>query len=98
MMCPYEYNIRFVSIRIICPKTREVFIEAQRSVDFIHIEPDWAHLDEVISTFLEAHGVDVITRLPEPEVQPGGGWATHSFDMGCPRMVWIYPEPPANTA
>ncbi len=93
MNSPYEYDTRFVNIRIICPKTRKVHIEVQRAVDFIQNEPDWDDLDSVVATFLEANTIDCFMRLDKPEAQAAGGWVTHSFDMGCPRLVWVFPDP-----
>lgn len=93
MNSPYEYNKRFIRIQIICPKTHKVHIEVQRAVDFINNEPDWEDLDEVVATFLETITIDCYTRLAKPESQTAGGWVTHSFDMGCPRLVWIFPDP-----
>lgn len=93
MNSPYEYNKRFIYIRIVCPKTHKVHIEAQRTVDFINNEPDWDELDDVVTVFLEANAVDCFTRMDNPEPQAAGGWVTHTFDMGCPRLVWIFPDP-----
>lgn len=93
MNSPYEYCKRFVRIRILCPKTHKVHIEAQRVVDFIHNIPDWEDMHDVVATFLEANCIDSFTRLDTPEAQAAGGWVTHSFDMGCPRLVWIFPDP-----
>jgi hypothetical protein len=93
MNSPYEYNIRFITIRILCPKTHKIHIEAQRTVDFIQNIPDWNDLDSVVATFLEANDIDYFTRLETPEPQAAGGWVTHAFDMGCPRLVWVLPDP-----
>lgn len=89
---PYTYDLEFISIRIVCPKTQVVILEAMRAVEFIHNTPDWMHLDDVVSTFLEAHDIDEYKRLPNPHPHPAGGWVTHSFDLGCPRLIWIFPD------
>ena len=93
MMEPYEYTLRFISLRIICPKTQLVIIEAQRAVHYINNEPDWKHLDEVVSMFLDSNAIEEYKQLTIPQPHPGGGWVTHSFDMGCPRLIWIFPDP-----
>ncbi len=92
MMEPYEYTLQFISVRIICPKTQTIVLEAQRAVHFINKEPDWKHLDEVVSMFLDVHDIGEYTQLAIPQPHPGGGWLTHSFDMGCPRQIWILPD------
>ena len=89
---PYSYDLEFISIRVVCPKSNAIILEVQRAVDFIRGEPDWKHLDDVVATFLEAHDIEEYKRLPNPRPHPAGGWVTHSFDMGCPRLIWIFPE------
>ena len=91
-MEPYEYALQFISIRIVCPKTQTIVLEVQRVVDFINNEPDWKHLDEVVSMFLDAHHIEEYTRLPNPQSHARGGWLTHTFDMGCLRQIWIFPD------
>lgn len=93
MTYDYNYSIHFISIRILCPKSNEILFEVQRAVNYIEHEPDWDHLDDVISTFLEAQDIDTYIRLPNVSVHPQGGWVTHTFDMGCPRLVWTFPDP-----
>ena len=92
-MEPYVYDLQFISIRVICPKSpRTIILDAQRTVDFIAGEPDWTHLDDVVCTFLETHHIEECKRLPNPQPHPAGGWVTHTFDMGCPRQIWIFPD------
>jgi hypothetical protein len=88
-----EYTTTFISIRVLCPKTQTIILEAQRGVNFSNDEPDWEHLDDVVSTFLDANGIEEYMRLPKPQTHSGGGWVTHTFDMGCPRQIWVFPEP-----
>jgi hypothetical protein len=90
---PYVYDLEFISVRIVNLKTPHVVImEVQRAVEFIHDEPDWDHLDDVVCTFLDSNHIEEYKRLPTPCPHPAGGWLTHSFDMGCPRLIWIFPE------
>jgi hypothetical protein len=93
MISPYDYCLQFITIRIVCPRTNAILMEAQRGVDFINKEPDWDQLDDVVSTFLDAQDIDFYNRLDIPEIHPEGGWVTHTFDMGCPRQIWIIPDP-----
>ena len=92
MMEPYAYDLEFISIRVVCPKTNAIILDAQRAVDYIRGEPDWVHLNDVVCTFLEAYSIEEYKQLPNPQPHPAGGWITHSFDMGCPRLIWIFPE------
>lgn len=93
MNSPYDYCLQFITIRVVCPRTNAILMEAQRGVDFINNEPDWDQLDEVVSIFLDAHDIDYYTRLEKPEIHTEGGWVTHTFDTGCPRQIWIFPDP-----
>jgi hypothetical protein len=89
---PQAYNLKFISIRIVCPKTNTILLEVQRGVDFINDEPDWIHLDDVVSIFLDSYGIEEYKPLLNPQPHTAGGWVTHSFDMGCPRLIWIFPD------
>ena len=93
MIEPHTYDLEFISIRIICPKTQAIILEAMRAVTYIQSEPDWRHLDDVVSTFLDEHHIEEYNKLSTPQIHPAGGWMTHSFDMGCPRQIWIFPHP-----
>jgi hypothetical protein len=93
MIYPFEFPFRFVTIRILKPPSNKVVLEAQRAVEFIEGVPDWESVDTIVSTFLESMGIDTFQRLESPRVHPAGGWITHVFDMGCPRHVWIFPDP-----
>lgn len=92
-MTPQSFDFRFVSIRVFCPRTQSIVLEAQRAVKFTDpTTPDWEHVDTVVSTFLDAHDIEDYTKFPIPKSYYGGGWMTHSFDMGCPRLVWVFPD------
>jgi hypothetical protein len=93
MIYPFEFPFRFMTIRILNPRTNKVIMEAQRAVEYNGDIPDWESVDTIVSLYLETHGIETFERLAEPRLQTGGGWITHTFDLGSPRLVWIFPDP-----
>lgn len=93
MLHPFEFPYRFITIRILNPRTNKVIMEAQRAVEYENGAPDWDSVDTIVSMYLEAHGIETFERLTAPRPYGGGGWITHTFDLGSPRHVWIFPDP-----
>jgi hypothetical protein len=68
-------------------------MEAQRAVEYNGDTPDWDSVDTIVSLYLETRGIETFERLATPRPQTGGGWITHTFDLGVPQLVWIFPDP-----